>query len=133
MPVSLHYYILIVKCYSYVIIAPTVLEMVLNQFISVHFIPVKNKIHIHKHNLTEKSTRVKKEGVSLKLCVPVGVVKGPGGRGSGLQVLRLYPRYLAKLFSVCAWTLHLAPADGNHLSASLTVGHHHAQFILSCS
>lgn len=63
MPVSLHYYILIiVKCYSYVIIAPTVLEMVLNQFISVHFIritPVENKIHIHKHNLTEKSTRVK--------------------------------------------------------------------------
>lgn len=49
MPVSLvHNYILkIVKCYSYVIIAPTVSEMVLNQFTSVHFIrvtPVKNKI-----------------------------------------------------------------------------------------
>lgn len=52
-------------------------------------------------------------GVSLKLCVPVGVVSG---RGSGLQVLRLYPRDLAKLFGVCAWTLHLAPADGHHLS-----------------
>ncbi len=40
-----------------------------------------------------------------------------GGRGSGLQVLRLYPRDLAKLFGVCAWTLHLTPADGHHLSA----------------
>ncbi len=57
------------------------------------------------------------EGACLWSCVFRWCGQRGGGRGSGLQVLRLYPRDLAKLFGVCAWTLHLTPADGHHLSA----------------